>query len=383
LRLYPNRETAYNLERLNDARRFVWNWALAYCKEQYAATGKTPTRFDLCAKLTALKRLPETRWLSDFPLEALRGSLVDLEQAFKRWWKKLGRAPKFKGRVEPTRFRFAGKGVQIKDGQLYVPKIGWIPCRGRISDAEVSTCAVRLVAGRWQASVQVRERRDVLPESPSVVGIDLGLKSLVTTSDGVKIEAPKFFRNAQRAIKRAAQSVSRKKKGSANREKAKKRLARIHARAAAKREAFLHRVTTDLVREHGTLVIEDLCVKAMAKTRLAKSVLDAAFREFRRQVTYKCSWYGRRLVVADRWFASSRLCSACGAKNEDLTLKDREWTCDGCGTLHDRDFNASMNLKTLAGGCPESLNACGGDVRLGLAEQTSVNQEGIIGQVPN
>jgi putative transposase len=239
---------------------------------------------------------------------------------------------------------------------------------GKIMSATISR-----VADRWFVSIAVETQDDShLPkaENQGVVGVDLGVKALATLSTGETIPGPKPHKALLGRRQRLSRSLSRKQKGSANRHKAKAKLARLHARIAAIRSDALHKFTTDLTRRFHTIGIEDLNVRGMMKNRhLARSIADMGFFEFRRQLAYKAAMRGGQVVVADRFYASSKTCSACGHKLDDLPLSVREWTCPSCGTVHDRDVNAAVNLKNMA--VSSTVAACGG-VGSGLGRKTQV-----------
>ena len=258
---------------------------------------------------------------------------------------------KKKGRCRES-FRLNGGPGEIRaQGRFVVlPKLGSIRTKedtrklaGRILNATVSR-----VADRWFASIAVeRERPTPTPVVGPAVGVDLGLTTFATLSDGEKISAPKPLKAKLELLARRQRQHSKKTKGSANRGKSAMKLARLHWRISNVRKDFLNKLTTRLAKTKSVIVVEDLNVEGM-KTRYGRSVSDVGFFEFRRQLAYKTAWYGSRLVVADRFFASSKLCSGCGLKNDSLTLSEREWACGGCGVVHDRDENAAKNLVRLA-----------------------------------
>lgn len=215
-------------------------------------------------------------------------------------------------------------------------------------------------AGRWFVSLLCEDAPAPMPVTANVVGIDAGLTALVTLSTGEKVENPKHELRDRERLARAQRALSRKEKGSKNQAKARTRVASIHARIADRRRDHLHKLTTRLVRENQTLVIEDLTVRNLLKSRkLARAISDAAWRQLRSMLEYKTAWYGRELITVDRWFPSTHLCSACGAIADKMPLNVRAWTCEGCGTVHDRDVNAAVNL--LAAGL--AVAACGAGVR--------------------
>jgi len=239
--------------------------------------------------------------------------------------------------------------------------------------------------GHWHVTLTAEFEMPEVPLPPAnperVVGIDLGLRDFAVLSDGTRIAPPKFYRKGLSKLRRAQRALSRKQKGSKNRDKARQRLNKVHARIRNQRQDWLHKLTTDLVTRYDGLCIEDLNLKGMARTKLSTSVLDAALGEFRRQLEYKAVWHRKHLAVIDRYFPSSRLCRECGTINTALTLSERVWIC-GCGAVHDRDLNAAQNIRAegirripVAVGHTETLNAWGEGVRPARCRQSSLNQE--------
>jgi putative transposase len=263
---------------------------------------------------------------------------------------------------------------------VYCPKIGWIDLRlsRPVEGVTKSASFKRDVTGHWHVClIQEFDLPEVaLPAPQNPVGVDLGLIDFATLSNGESIPAPKFARRAARQIRRAQRVVSRRKKGSDRRTKAKRRLSRVHQRVARQRNDFVHKATTDLVGRFDLICIEDLSAKGMARTKLARSVMDAPFGEFRRQLAYKTRWNYRRLVTVDRFFPSSKQCHICGVVNTELSLSDRVWVC-GCGNVHRRDLNAALNLKAegiqlVAAGQTETQNARGAARKTWEARQCGI-----------
>jgi putative transposase len=383
-RMRPKKDQGQSLNRMAGARRWVWNWALGRWKDHHAATGQLISLKQLSAELTALKRQPGLEWLNDIDSQALQQALKDLHRAFVNFFEKRARYPRFKSRKrDRARFRIPQR-VKIEGGKVYVPKVGWVRIRqSQEVDGQSKSATFRREAdGHWYVSLTVEfEMPDVPiadPEPERTVGVDLGLIDFATTSDGsAPILAPKFYRKGQAKLRRAQRAVSRSRKGSKRRDKARKRLARCHQKTTNQRNDFLHKLSTDLVGRHDAICIEDLNVMGLARTKLAKSFADAAMGEFRRQLEYKCLWNRKTLVAIDRFFASSKMCNRCGALNDQLSLSDREWDCD-CGAHHRRDFLAACNirdegLRLLAAGQTERRNAQGASVRPGLAGLLAVN----------
>ncbi|PZA08322.1 RNA-guided endonuclease TnpB family protein [Meiothermus sp. Pnk-1] len=386
-RMEPTQAQAEALLRMAGARRFVWNWGLARRKEAYAATGKGLTYNQQAAELTALKKRPEMAWLKEADSQMLQQALKDLDNAFKAFFERRAGFPQFKSkkRDRPS-FRIPQR-VRVEEGKVYLPKVGWV----KIRQSQPIDCAIkgatfkRDTQGHWYVTLTAEFTMPDIPLPPAnperVVGIDLGLKDFAVLSDGTRIAPPKFYRKAERKLRRAQRELSRKQKGSKNREKARHRLNRVHAKVRNQRQDWLHKLTTGLVQKYDGLCIENLNLKGMAKTKLSKSVLDAAPGEFRRQLEYKAVWYRKHLVVIDRYFPSSKLCRECGTIHTALTLSDRVWTC-GCGAVHDRDLNAALNIRAegiraipVAVGHTETQNAWGVSVRPAHGRQETTNQE--------
>jgi putative transposase len=405
----PTKAQEERLCQLSGARRFVWNWALGKRKSHYAEHGEGISACELSRQLTALKSQPETAWLKEADSQLLQQSLKDLDTAYRNFFEKRARFPRFKSRkVDEARFRIPQR-VKVEDGQVYVPKIGWV----RIFQSRDVDCATksatfkRDACGHWYVTLTAEFEMLDTPLEPvnpeMVIGLDAGLKDFIVSSDGERVEAPKFFRHGQRKLKRAQRQLSKRKKGSKNRDKAKQRVGRVHRQIANQRQDFLHKLSSRLVKDHAGICIEDLNIKGLAKTKLAKSFNDAAHGEFRRQLEYKSVWNRKWMARIDRFFPSSKLHAECGTINTELKLSDRYWLC-GCGTMVDRDANAALNIKleglhrmaiqarqrrkpvrcwfsgkkvpvldqeVVAAGQTETENACGAHVRLPL-EATGV-----------
>lgn len=372
-RMQPTAAQSQSLVRLAGARRFIWNWALGRKKAYFAEHGETLSAARLSAELTVLKKQPETAWLQEADSQALQQAIKDLDRAFRNFFEKRARFPRFKSRKRDTsRFRIPQR-VKIVDGNVYVPKVGLIRIRqSRPVDLSLKSATFRRSAdGKWYVTLTAEfEMPDVVlpePDPAKIVGIDLGLKDFAVLSTGERIESPKLFRAGQRKLRKTQRVASRRKPGSNRKAKARIKVAKVHQRISNQRGDFLHKLTTELVGKHDGLCIEDLSVKGLARTKLAKSVTDASWGEFRRQLTYKCQWNRKHLAVVDRWFPSSRTCRDCKRVNAELTLADRSWVCP-CGSVHDRDLNAAHNirdegLRILAVGHTERRNARGADVR--------------------
>ncbi|MFC4561262.1 RNA-guided endonuclease InsQ/TnpB family protein [Nocardiopsis mangrovi] len=365
-RFYPTPEQAAELARTFGCVRKVYNLALAARSEAWTQRRERVGYNATSAMLTAWKRTDELAYLGEVSSVPLQQCLRHLQRAFTNFFAKRARYPRFKSkRNSRAGAEYTASAFRFRDGSLTLAKMSdpldivW--SRPLPEGAKPSTVTVsRDAAGRWFVSLLCEHPPvDPLPATGTAVGVDMGLDQLLTLSTGEKIANPRHERRDRARLACAQRKLSRKREGSANRMKARFRVARIHARIADRRRDHLHKITTRLVRDNQTIVIEDLAVGNMLKNAgLARAISDAAWREFRDLLDYKAGWYGRRLVVADRWFPSSKLCSACGSVREKMPLCVRTWDCD-CGATHDRDVNAAKNL--LAAGLAAS--ACGAGVR--------------------
>ncbi|GAB3887194.1 RNA-guided endonuclease InsQ/TnpB family protein [Microbispora bryophytorum] len=373
-RLYPTHEQRVALARAFGCARVVFNDGLRMRQDAHAAGRPYISDGDLSKRvITEAKKTLERSWLGEVSAVVLQQALADLNLAYRNFFKSIiGRR---KGpKVAPPRFRSKRDNRQAirftrnarfsitADGSLRLPKIGDVPVRwSRSLPAEPSSVTVvKDAAGRYFASLVVDVSGDPLPETTSEVGIDLGLSHFAVMSDGRKVDNPRLLRRAERRLRKAQQALSRKAPGSANRAKARVKVAKAHASVTDRRRDWAHKLSTRIIRENQAVYVEDLAVKGLARTRLAKSVYDSGWSAFVAMLEYKAALYGRVFHRIDRWFPSSKLCSECGALTASMPLSIRQWTCP-CGAVHDRDVNAAKNI--LAAGRAERLNACGGQVR--------------------
>ena len=304
----PTRAQEEKLYRMAGAKRFVYNWGLARRQEHYKETGKGLTYFQQTKELTELKKQPDTLWLKDMNSQCLYEALRDVDRAFQNFFDKRAQFPRFKSKKrEMPSFR-APQRAKVKNGEVFTPKIGLIKIR-QSQDVDCKTKGATFkcnASGKWFVTLVAEfDMPDIpLPKaSPeNVVGIDLGLKDFAVLSTGERIAAPKYFRKLERRLAKAQRRLSRRQKGSKNRDKARLAVAKVYQKIANQRSDFIHKLTTSLVRNYDGICIEDLSLKGMAKTKLAKSVLDAALGEFRRQLEYKTVWNRKHLAVIDRWF---------------------------------------------------------------------------------
>ncbi len=352
-RMSPTPEQDFLLNWMAGARRWVWNWALARCKAYYEQRGESIPWLQLSSELTALKAQPDTAWLKDADAQALQQVLQDLRRAYRNFFDRHTRFPKFKSsKTDQARFRMPQRvKIDATHDTVYVPKVGDVRIR-RSRDIEGETKSAtfkRDASGNWHVTLVVAfEMPDTAlpaPDPEKVVGLDAGLKDFLVLSNGERVEAPKFHRQGEKKIRRASRVLARRKKGSRRRLKAKRNLAKVYERIRNRRQDFLHKHSTDIIRRFGGVCIEDLCISGLARTKLSKSFTDAAHGEFRRMLEYKGVWNRRHVVRVGRFHPSTKTCGACGKINDNLTLSDRQWCCPGCGAVHDRDLNAACNIK--------------------------------------
>ena len=366
--------------------RFAYNWALAEWQRQYEAwkadnSQPKPSQAALRRQLNAIKR-EQYPWMLEVTKNAPQMAIIQLGDAFKNFFAGRARYPQFRKKGVHDRFTLTNDQFSIDGCRIRIPNLGWVRMRESLRFAgKIMSATVSRVADRWFVSIAVDTVDDShLPqaENQGVVGVDLGVSALATLSTGETIDGPKPHKALLARLQRLSRSLSRKQKGSANRKKAKSKLAKLHARIAAIRSDALHQLTTNLTRRFHTIGIEDLNVRGMVKNRhLARSVADMGFFEFRRQLEYKAAMRGGQIVVADRFYPSSKACSGCGHNLEVLSLAVREWTCPTCATRHDRDVNAAVNLRNMA--VSSTVSACGeegsGRARKRAVKPASVKQE--------
>ncbi|MET8341086.1 RNA-guided endonuclease InsQ/TnpB family protein [Streptosporangium canum] len=373
-RLHPDADQRRALARAFGCARAVFNDGLRARRDAREAGLPYLSDGDLSKRvITEAKKTPERSWLGELSAVVLQQALADLNTAYRNFFACL--SGKRKGaKVAPPRFRSRKDSRQAirftrnarfaitAGGKLRLPKIGDVPVRwSRSLPSEPSSVTViRDSAGRYFASFVVETSDEPLPETATEIGIDLGLTHFAVLSDGRKIDNPRILRRAAKKLRKAQKALSRTEKGAANRQKAGLKVAKAHARVADARRDFAHKLSTKIIRENQAVYVENLAVSALARTRLAKSVHDAGWSRFVAMLEYKAARYGRTFAKIDRWFPSSKLCSACASLADAMPLSVRSWACP-CGAVHDRDVNAAINI--LAAGRADRLNACGDRVR--------------------
>ncbi|MDV2998805.1 MAG: IS200/IS605 family transposase ISMae41 [Chroococcopsis gigantea SAG 12.99] len=368
-RFYPTPEQESLLRRTLGCVRLVYNKALHERTQGWYERQERISYNQTSCLLTLWKKQEELSFLNEVSCVPLQQGLRHLQTAFTNFFDGRTKYPNFKKKRNGGSAEFTKSAFKFKNGQVYLAKcseplaIRW--SRQLPSGAEPSMVTVRFhPGGRWHISIRFDDPAiKPLPDTDKAIGIDCGISSLIITSDGEKVANPRHLKKHLKKLRLAQKSLKRKQKGSKNREKARIKVAKIHAKITDSRQDHLHKLTTRLVRENQTIVVEDLAVKNMVRNhKLAQAISDASWGELTRQLAYKCRWYGRNYIEIDRWFPSSKRCSNCGHILEKLALNVREWSCT-CGVTHDRDINASKNI--LAAGL--AVSVCGATVR---AEQS-------------
>ncbi len=354
-RLYPTTAQQEQISRNFGCCRYVFNHFLAQRQEQYRETGKSSTRFQQDKVLTALKQ--ELPWLREVDSTSLQAVLQDLDSAYRNFFHRIKKGekpgyPRFKSKRDHRqsyKSKRVGSNIQVLDQSVQLPKLGRVKCKvskkveGRILSATIS----RNPSGKYFVALCCTDVEiEPLPATGAAVGLDMGLKSFAVTSDGAEYKNHKYLAKSQKKLAKLQRQLSRKTKGSKRREKARIQVARLYEHISNQRNDMLHKLSIQLIRKNDVICIEDLAPKNMVKNhRLAKSITDASWGEFRRQLIYKANWYRKRIIVIDRFYPSSQLCSVCGTQWSGVKdLAVRQWICPGCETVHDRDRNAAKNI---------------------------------------
>ena len=351
-RLYPNLEQKIFFEKTFGCSRFIWNQMLADRIAYYEETGKT-------LRNTPAQYKNEFPWLKEVDSLALANAQLNLNKAYKSFFQSKFGFPNFKSKKTAQSYQTNNqKGtISLLDGKVKLPKVGWVKLKlhhqpkGVIKSATISKTAT----GKYFISILCEEEIVPLPKTDSNLGIDLGLENFAILSTGEKIGNPKFLTSLSKKLAKEQKILSRrgllaKEKGmklseSSNYQKQKLKVARLHEKIANQRKDFLHKLSTNLIKNHDVICIEDLASRNLMKNHhLARSIGDASWTEFIRHLHYKADWYGKKIITISRWFPSSQLCSSCGVNSGKKGLSIREWTCENCGTHHDRDINASLNI---------------------------------------
>ena len=368
-RFFPSDQQAAQLGRTFGCARYVYNQALEYRSKSWLREKKSVSYHQTASKLTEWKKEPEKAFLSEVSSVVLQQSLLNLDTAFTNFFEKRAQYPKFKSRRHRQSARYATNAFTFRDGLITLAKqsehldISW--SRPLPDDAKILNLTVsRDTSGRYFVSILVETDVNPLKKGEAEIGIDVGIKTLATTSDGEKLENPRPLVKREQRLKTLQRRLSRKIKGSNNRRKAGLKVAKLHAKISDARRDTLQKFTTKIIRENQAIYVEGLNVAGMVQNHnLAKHIADAAFGEIFRELEYKATWYGRTYLPLDRFFPSSKLCSSCGHLLEELPLSIREWGCPTCGVHHDRDINAAINIKKAGQYLLKWLKATGSDAR--------------------
>ena len=360
-RLFPTKEQEVLLNQHFGHSSWVYNHFLNERKKQYQADKKSDNYYKQAATLTKLKKEEETRWLKEVNSQTLQFALRSLDTAFLNFFRGNAQFPKFKSRKNKNTFTIPQFGV-IEEGKINIPKLKdgikvklHREVKGKIGKMNIT----KTPTGKYYVSIFTEQVIEELPKTNKQVGIDFGLKDFVITSDNKRFKNNRYTKKYAKQLKKAQQHLSRKQKGSNGFEKQKLKVAKIHEKIASCRLDTLHKVSRQLVNQYDLISVEDLNVKGMIKNhKLSKHIADASWGNFVTLLQYKCNWYGKQLIKVNRFFPSSKCCSECGWINQDLNLSIREWTCNSCGVIHDRDENASRNilkegLKNISAGTVE------------------------------
>lgn len=378
-RLYPTKEQEQKFSQFFGCQRFIYNYFLNKRKERYQ-NNETSTYNKDAGELTHLKN--EYDWLRIPNSQSLQRTLRNLDTAFNKFFTKKAKFPRFKNRRTKQSFCIPQK-TKVENSKLYIPKFKEgikIKQHRNIEGSIINATISKKPCGHYYVAITVERKVKQHKRNNKKVGVDLGIKDLAVLSDGTRYKNIRPYKTLQQRLAFLQKRYSKKTKDSNNKEKARVKVARLHERIANIRHNHLHQVTSKIVSENQTIVLEDLNVRGMLKNRkLAKSVADVSFYEFVRQITYKAEWYGRTLIQVDRWYPSSKTCHNCGFVNQDLTLSDRDWQCPSCKKMLDRDRNAAMNIlnegQRLNTVGTTEVKACGEDARPSVRRQSSVKQE--------
>ena len=379
-RFYPTKEQETLLRQTLGCARFVWNYFLDLRQKSWKQENKSLSYYDTAKLLTQLKKEPEYVWLNDVSIIPLRYSIYELDGTYKKFFKGNCGYPNFKKKSGRNSIGLDGSAFRVKDGKFFIAKnkqpLNIKFHRQLPQNQEIKYIYISLEpSGKWYVSFNLEDLSiQPLPESQNQIGIDLGITTFATTSNGDKIKSPDLKKEYKK-LKKLQRRFFKKQKDSNNRNKSRLKVARQYERIRNIRSNFQHQVSRKLVNENQVIVLEDLKVKNMIKNRtLSRAISEQGWYQFRSFLDYKCNWYGRKLIVINQWYPSSKTCSSCGSIQPKMPLNIREWTCPDCGLVHDRDINAAKNILAVG----TTVSACGDSVRPKTRKESaaaSVKQE--------
>jgi len=351
-RCYPTKAQQTQLAHEFGSGRFIWNTALEMMSRAYKEQGQKISTYDVSKQFTQLKKDENFSWLKTASATALNEKLCDLEVAFKNFFAGRAKYPRFKKRLHKQTVRYqvlrsAGVQRRWQQGALHLPKLGGLDVRWHRRPKGTPKMATlsKDPDGRYYISMAIEEHVEHKPITGQAVGVDMGIKHLCTLSNGKKIDNPKYLKQYLRQLRHQSRNLGRKQKGSKRWQRQRVKVARLHAKIRDSRRHALHVASSTVINESQVIVVEDLNVSGMLRNRrLSRALSDASMGEFLRMLEYKAQWYGRTLIKVDRWFPSSKTCSGCGHKLDELRLDTRHWQCPQCGAEHDRDINAANNI---------------------------------------
>ncbi|HIC78065.1 MAG TPA: transposase [Sulfurovum sp.] len=367
-RIYPNKTQIQLIEKHFGSTRFLYNYFLDYRQKEYAKGNKKVGYIVTQAKLTKLKKLDEYIWLNECGSQSLQMALRDLDSAYGRFFKKQGGYPKFKSKKHTTQSFTAPQNIKVFNNRVYMPKFTKDGIKVKLhreipKEAILKQATISRQNNQYFISILIDDNVSMPKptKAKSAVGLDMGISDLIITSDGKKYENKKYFVKSQQTLKKLQRRLSKKKKGSNNRQKAKLKVQKLHTKINNQRKDYLHKISNEITNQYDIICLETLNVKGMIKNRrLAKSIADVAWSEFMRQLEYKAQWRGKTILKIDQWFPSSQICSNCGASTGKKPLNIRKFDCPHCHTKNiDRDINASINIKNYGLGQVDNRNTVG------------------------